>query len=304
MKDSIAIIDKRTKSTNYLQVSHQNKEKLEAYKKYLMEHIKSLNNLETIHTLVAKLNKFFQFNKINQGIVYTSKTSLMNALAVKKTRFSKDRTFLLLDLEVLDYSEKDILGILAENKLILKIWEEEIGRPPQTIENENARSVLFQYCWYKYLFKGLGCQIQFITPREDTIMSRLLKGKLSVSEVIKNYTTKEKPKPFNEQAFNQYLQNNLPSKDFVLIDFSYKDRNRFNELHLRCDLIDDICSDAIRFSLYKMILEAGTNPLETIFAPVYHDIEIPCFSSNEFRPTVPSTTTAVDLENLEGITNL
>lgn len=276
------------KEINYLQVSHQNEKKLKLFKDYLIDKINDIDNIEDINKLCSKLNKVFQVDKETQGIIYSSKESLITALKSKRQSSPiKERVLMLLDLDILSYPKEFIKSVINENKFIKKQWEEHVALQIEEIENDVALNTLFQYTLYKYLFEKLGSKIKLITTKEDSIVNLLLKSKITVLEVTNSISKgREELKSFNEEAFKKYLKGNLNSKEIILVDFSKKNKNRFEDLNLNLKVIDGSFSDNDRFQLYSRILDLGINPLMVNANAVFNDVELPYLFPKRFWPDV------------------
>lgn len=275
------------KKINYLQISHKDKVKFEKYKEYLIEKIGLIDRNEDIDKLCLKLNKVFQVDKENQAIIYNSKNSLITALKSKQHSSDQEKIFMLLDLDILKYSKDIIKLILQENRFIKKQWEEYVALEIENIQNEEVLNVLFQYTLYRYLFDKFGTKLKLITTKEDSTVNLLLKSKITVEQVISNgFSREEKIKSFDGESFKQYLKNNLNHKKIVLIDFSKKDKHRFDNLNLDLKVIDGILPDSDRYQLYSNILDLGVNPLMTSVNYISNDIELPYFIQKRFWPEI------------------
>lgn len=275
------------KRTNYLQISHKGHQKLAHYKDYILERIAALDSIEEVHQLCLKLNRIFQIDKVNQGIIYTSKESLILSLRSKDVNIVTQRLFLLLDTAVVNYSKEFIQSLFMENVFIKQVWDQHISLSLDSIQDQYTLNVLFQYAIYKYLIEKLGAGIKFIAPKGGSILSALIKSEITVSEMI---SAKNDPDQshhvLNEELFRKYLQDNLANEEITVIDFSGKDKNRFNDLNLKLNVIAGSLFDEDRFLLYSNMVDTGVNPLQTGFNPVFNDIDLPYFSPKRFWPDV------------------
>lgn len=272
---------------NYLQISHKSERNLKLFKEYLVEKINLIDCNEDIDKMCLKLNKIFQVDKENQGIIYSSKESLITALKAKKNKPTSERIFMLLDLDILSYPKEFIKSVLDENRFIKKQWDEHVSLQIQDIQSEASLNVLFQYTIYKYLLEKLGENIKLITTKEDSIVNLLLKSKITIKQVIDTKDKNDqKLKNFDEESFKKYLRNNLSTKEMILIDFSKKDKNRFDDLNLKLKVIDGFLQNADRFQLYVDVLESKINPLMVSANSIFNDIELPYFFPKRFWPSV------------------
>ncbi len=273
------------KTISYLQIGHKSKAKLDNYKKYLIEKIEQLPSKNAVNNLCLKLNKIFQVDKENQCFTYSSKETLISALK-KQISPKKQKAVLLLDLEVCDYSKEFIQSVFSENLLIENCWNKQVGLKIEDIKSQSALSVLFQFTIYQYLFENLKGIIKFITPKEDTILNKLIKSKISVKEVEKELIKSKKDLVFDESNFKKYIKSNLNTQDVLILDFSKKDKKRFDDLKMNVKVIDGVLSETNLYDLYSLILEAGKKPLESVINPVCYDVDLPYFSPKRFWPSV------------------
>ncbi|WP_103071071.1 beta-ketoacyl synthase N-terminal-like domain-containing protein [Aquimarina sediminis] len=288
------------KKINYLQISHKDERKFKLYKDYLIKKIEGIDNDNDVNRLCLKLNKIFQVDKENQAIIYSSKQSLISALKSKSNNPDHEIIFMLLDLDILEYSKESIKLILDENRFIKRQWDEYVALEIEDIQNAAALSTLVQYAIYKYLFDKFGAKIKLITTKEDSTINLLLKSKITVEQVINNSSVNEqKVKDFDEESFRKYLKNNLSFKEVVLIDFSKKEKNRFDDLNLNLKVIDGLLPDNDRFQLYSNILDSGVNPLMTSVTPIFNNIELPYFFPKRFWPEVKENPLADKLKRKE-----
>lgn len=299
------------KEIHYLQISHQDDEKIGRYKNYIRERVEAIDRLEDVHQLCSKLNRVFQVDKKNCGIIYASKATLIAALKAENTQGGTEKLFLLLDLELLSYSKEFIASLFEENAFIKGAWDKHVSLSPELIPHQNAVNVLFQYTLYKYLQDRTGKRLRFITPKGGSILNALIKSEITVSDVIDQAGNREPLNhDFDEESFKRYLQDNLSKEELIIIDFSGKAKNRFNNLDLRLNVIAGNFSDNDRFLLYASILETGVNPLKTNFNPFFNGIDLPYFNPKRFWPDVQvvapvhqtaAKNTPVNDENISGI---
>ena len=287
-KDHYPTNDLKNKVVNYLQISQKNKEKIIKYKDYLIGKIKELDSAEAINNLCLKLNKVFQVDKENQGIIYTSKDSLISALKSQPV-VKKQKIVLLLDLDVCEYSKDFIQSVFTENVLFKNQWNEHVGLSVEKIVDAAVLNILFQFTFYKYLFERLGGQLKFITPKEDTVLNELIKSKINVEQITKEYISSKPKSTFDEKAFKGYLKSNLATQDIVIIDCSINNKKRFDDLGLNLKIIDGKIRDIDRYNLYSLILESDRNPLELGFNPVSNNIDLPFFIPKSFWPTITTS---------------
>lgn len=285
--DAHLITAQPDKEINYLQISQRDDKKMVRYKNYILERIEAIDRMEDIHQLSSKLNRVFQVDKKNCGIIYASKADLVAALKSENTGSGAEKLFLLLDLELLNYSREFIASLFAENAFIKEAWDKHVSLSPDLIPHQNAVNVLFQYAIYKYLQDRTGKRMRFITPKDGSILNALIKSEITVSDVL-DKAGKQEPLPhdFDEESFKRYLQDHLSKEELLIIDFSGKDKKRFNNLNLRLTVVAGTFSDNDRFSLYAGILETGVNPLKTSFNPFFNGIDLPYFNPKRFWPDV------------------
>ena len=275
------------KGINYLQISHSDSQKLKDYKNYLAEKINGLDSLVDIHKLCLKLNRVFQINKKNQAVTYRSKEELVEALTSEKQHDAGEKIFLLLDLDILQYSKAFIKSLVEENLFIQQQWEKHIALNIDDVSDQEVMNILFQYTLYKYLVEKLGGRLKFITYKDGSILNALIKSKITITQIIDGTHRQEAPtEDFNEDAFKDYVQKNLSSKEVVMIDFSGKDKTRFDALNVKLHVIDGSFADKDRFLLYTNMVESGVNPLKVSVNPVFNDLELPWFSPKRFWPEV------------------
>lgn len=269
----------------YLQISHDNHQKLRSYKDYLIDRIENINCNEDLYKLCSKLNKVFQLNIENEGIIYSSKDSLITSLKSKKTNSNDKKLFLLLDLDVLYYSKECIESIFIENLFIKEQWDQNVSLELNKIQNQYALNILFQFTIYKYIFNKLGVKVKLITSQEDSVINKLINSEISVREIIeKTSEEKELNNPFDENRFKKYLEQTSLVRNVVIIDFSNKNQSRFKNLKL--DYIYGNLSNNDRFLLYTNMLESGVDSLKSGYTSVYNNIELPYFSPKRFWPEV------------------
>jgi len=294
-KDNFNTKIEHEKEYNYLQISHSNPQNLRTFKDYLAEKIKELTD-ESMTKLPMKLNKVFKLGKENQGIVYSSKETLITALNSDNTPCKK--RFLLLDLDILHYPKESIESIFLENSLIKDQWDKHVAIQPRDIGHQHTLNMLFQYSIYKYLLEKVNTHIKFITTKEDSILNLLLKSDLTVTQILNRQYPKEQTRPsFDEKIFRKYLQENFLSKEVIIIDFSKQNKNRFNTMNTNWQVIDGAITDKDRFSLYSNILVLGINPLKTSLNPRFNDIELPFFKPKRFWPKLNEDLSAISKVN-------
>ncbi len=309
-KDNQVNVIPSQKEINYLQISQKDNQKLKLYKDYLIEKIKEMNSYEAVNNLCSKLNKIFQIDKENQGIIYTSKKSLIDVLELAKPIRSSEKQFLLLDLDILAYSKEDIESIFIENVFIKKYWDEYVSLELEEVSNQEILSILFQYAIYKYLLSKLGSKISFITPKENSLLNRLVKSEITVRQIIDQTGYKNNsPNTFDEDAFKKYLNKSFKDKKIIVIDFSKKDKNRFDDLNIHLNVIDGSFLEKDRSLLYTHILDLGVNPLKPSLNTISNNVELPYFNLKRFWPepkvnqlsTNNSTLKKYSVENIQKI---
>lgn len=275
------------KEVNYLQISHSDRQKLAHYKSYILERIADLDHIENIHELCSKLNSVFQINKENQGIIYSSKASLIKALESENKRTAADRQFLLLDLQLVDYSKDFIASLFIENVFIKQVWDKYVSLSLDSIQNQQVLNILFQYTVYRYILDKTGSNLKFITPKGGSILNALIKSEVTVYQIInETHQYEQLHYDFDEELFRKYLKDHLANKEITIIDFSGKDKNRFDDLNLKLNVIAGSFPDSSRFLLYSNILETGVNPLKPGLRSVFNDIDLPFFNLKRFWPDV------------------
>lgn len=275
------------KTINYFQISHKDHQKLADYKNYILEKIAPLDSIEEFHQLCLRLNRVFQIDKVNQGIIYTSKESLISSLKSKDTNITTQRLFLLLDAAVVNYSKEFIQSLFWENLFIKQVWDQHVSLSLDSIQDQYTLNVLFQYTIYKYLLEKIGAGIKFIAPKGGSILGALIKSETTVSAIINETNDPEQSHhALNEELFRKYLRDNLAKEEITVIDFSGKDKNRFSDLNLKLNVVAGSLLDEDRFLLYSNMVETGVNPLQTGFNPAFNDIELPYFNLKRFWPEV------------------
>jgi 3-oxoacyl-(acyl-carrier-protein) synthase/thioester reductase-like protein/acyl carrier protein len=269
----------------YLQISHRTRQGLDNYTAYIAGKIADMDRMEDIHRLCAKLNRVFQVDKFNRGINYSSKEDLLAAL---RSAYSPpaERVLLLLDLEVMDYPQELINAVFDENLFIRQAWDEHVAIPLDHFQNTRMTSILFQYAIYKYLL-GKVAGLKFITPKGGSILNALLKSEITVGGLSAEL---EKRDPLHhaidEEALRKYLQGNLANKAITIIDFSGKDKRRFDDLNLKLRVVAGSLPNNDRFTLYADMLSTGANPMRTGFNPVFNEIDLPYYTLRRFWPEI------------------
>ena len=278
--------EQHTEKPSYLQLSHTDRSKLNLYKKYLAEKIEAINNVEELDKFCLKLNKVFQLKQVNQGITYSSKASLIQSLKSEEPSDDAEKLFLLLDLDLCTYSKEFIASIFIENLFIKQQWDKHITIPLSELSDQKTINIFFQFVLYKYLFEKLGNKIKLISSKEGSILNDLIKSKITIQQIIDQENNIESQYGnFNEDKFREYLQKNVNSEAITILDFSQKDKNRFNDLNLKLSVIKGSFSDDIdRFQLYSNILSINSNPLLTSNNPIIYESGIPYFNAKRFWP--------------------
>lgn len=269
----------------YLQISHRSRQGLDNYTAYIAGKIADMDRIEDIHRLCAKLNRVFQVDKFNRGINYSSKEDLLAALSSAYNP-PAERVLLLLDLEVMGYPQELINAVFDENLFIRQAWNEHVAIPLDQFQNTRMISILFQYAIYKYLL-GKVAGLKFITPKGGSILNALLKSEITVGGLAEEL---EKRDPLHhaidEEALRKYLQGNLANKAITIIDFSGKDKRRFDDLNLKLRVVAGSLPGNDRFTLYADMLSTGANPMRTGFNPVFNEIDLPYYTLKRFWPEI------------------
>lgn len=269
----------------YLQISHRTRQGLDSYAAYIAEKIAGINRMEDIHRMCAKLNRVFQVEKFNRAINYSSKEDLMAALRSEYNP-PAERVLLLLDLEVIDYPQELITAVFDENLFIRQAWDEHVAIPLDQLQNRGMTSILFQYAIYKYLL-GKVAGLKFITPKGGSILNALLKSEITLAGLPGEL---EKRHPLHhaidEEALRKYLQGNLANKEITIIDFSGKDKRRFDDLNLKLRVVAGSLPGNDRYTLYADMLSTGANPMRTGFNPIFNEIELPYYTLRRFWPEI------------------
>ena len=273
-------------TAGYLQISHKNADKLEQYKAYLAEVFLATGNSEEVQTLCAKINRVFNEDNASQGIVFESKSALITALTTRDVQDDLP-TILLLDLDVLQYSYDFIVSAFTENQLLKTVWDTYVDVDPGTIKDSRVLSILFQYTLYKYIFDKLGKHIKLITLKEDSLLNQMLKDHLTVKDIIEGKSLDGQTHgDFNEVAFQAFLAKSFADKEVVLVDFSKKQKHRFEGLQIQSTTIDGRWFNKDRFTLYTCIVKAGETPMRPANAYGLFDISLPYMSPKRFWPEV------------------
>ena len=268
----------------YLQISENNEERLRYLKSNIIKQLEHISSND-IGYFCQKMNRLFQLKNKNQGFVFSTIDDLKKHLKVEEIHNDKDSIFFILDLEILAYHKNDIISILQMNELIKSQWEKNISCDINSIEKQNVLNVLFQFTLYKYLIARLGKKIKFVTKQGKGIIEQLINNEVTPSEVINNSKIINCNKnDFEEDKFKKYLEDNYSSEKVILLDFSKKNKNRFDYLNLELKNISGDFLDLNRFSLYKEILNAGVYPLKSHENPMFTDLVLPYFNTKRFWP--------------------
>ncbi|WP_166923738.1 beta-ketoacyl synthase N-terminal-like domain-containing protein [Flavobacterium poyangense] len=268
----------------YLQISEDTKERFDNLKKQILTKVENLN-LEQISQFCHKTNRLFQLKDKNQAYVFSSLDALKNDLKADEKSTSKNAVFYILDLDVLEYNREIITTILEENELISLQWDKNIAYSIDAITNKKVLTVLFQFVLYKYLIANLNKKINFITRKGEGIIEQLINKKITPLELLSNpelYITNDNF--FDEEAFKKYLETANSSDKVILLDFSNKNPDRFDDLKLEVVNISGTLTDLQRFKLYSEIVIAGASALKSKINPLFHDSELPYFDLKRFWP--------------------
>ncbi|MBL7728752.1 MAG: SDR family oxidoreductase [Dinghuibacter sp.] len=272
---------------HYVQVSHRSLQGLNHYTTYIAQKAAALEREEDILALCAKLNRVFQPDKFNRAISYNTREELVAALNTPYTPAPGERVFLLIDAEVLHYPEEQVAAIFNENLFIKQAWDQYVAIPPEQIKNDRLTHVLFQFAIYKYLQEKLGPGLKFIVPRGGSILNALLKSEITISGSAE-WLAKGTPlhDTINEDAFKKYVQENLAGKEITIVDFSNRDKQRFDHPGLNLHVINGAFTGSDRCLLYTDLLSAGINPLRTAYNPVFNHIHLPFYTLKRFWPEI------------------
>jgi len=274
-------------SAYYLQISGKDALQLAGYKQYILEKILPLQDIAAIHRVAARLNTVFQIGNENEGIVYTSRESLITALQTASQKPAGSRQLLLLDLELMTYPKDLIKDVFVENDLIKQTWDKHVALPLDSITHSYGLNALFQYTIYMYLLEKAGSHLKFITPKGGSVLNALVKSEITVAQVASQEGEHASSHhAFDESMFRKYLKENLGSELLTLIDFSGRDKSRFDDLGLQLHVIDGLLTNSSRCQLYADILETGVKPLKPGFNPLSDDIDLPYFNLKRFWPVV------------------
>jgi 3-oxoacyl-(acyl-carrier-protein) synthase/thioester reductase-like protein/acyl carrier protein len=270
---------------HYVQLSQNSPEKLERFKQYLLSKINNCSSFDEILEIGSRLNKTFEINTENQGILYTSKGSLLNSLQNEQKDTIAPQIILLLDLEIIQYSKEDVRQIFIENAFIKAQWATHVSIALESIENQQLLNIFTQFTIYKYLFEKFGVHIKFITPKEDSVLNKLIKSRVTISEIYNSEIAyKNTHGDFNEDSFKKYMQANFSNKNVCILDFSNRSKDRFNELELDIETLSGSFLEKDRYKTYCKILAKGANPLKQHHNPETNAIELPYFEPKRYWP--------------------
>ncbi|KLT71295.1 beta-ketoacyl synthase N-terminal-like domain-containing protein [Flavobacterium sp. ABG] len=268
----------------YLQISEDNKERFDNLKKQILRKIENLN-LEEIGPFCHKTNRLFQLKNNNQGYVFSSLDTLKNDLKAAEKSTDKKTVFYILDLDILEYNKDIITSILEENELIRLQWDKNIPYSIDSIENKKVLNVLFQFVLYKYLIANLNKKVNFITKKGEGSIGQLINKEITPLELINNpERCITSDHFFDEEAFKKYLETSNSSDKVIVVDFSNKNPDRFDDLKLEVLNIKGTLTDLNRFKLYSEIVLAGVSALKSKINPLFHDSELPYFDLKRFWP--------------------
>jgi acyl carrier protein len=285
----------------FLQIGETTRERLEMLKQQLIRILENDPSAD-LKTFSQKINRLYDANKYNEGIIFSDRDVLLHELRQPAGKRVEEAAFLLLDLDVLSYDPALIKNILGENNIIKKCWQDVIGKAysPEHIANGAVLNVLFQYVLYKYLLSLLGNKLQVVTRQGEGVLQALLNNKLQPSAIINDPgLISISQHQFNWQHFENYLHKNFAQQKVVLIDFSGDNEMRLPDAG-NVIKINGAFHAKARYQLYKELLTVNKEPLRSPNVPVpLPFIQLPVYQLSRFwpknTPVINSTSTAIEV---------